>query len=66
MLNESLYKQGIQLNEILKYNINYNKESISDVVIKAVAKTLLEHEYNDLLTEEEKAILNNIVEAQMT
>lgn len=60
MLTENNYTKGNAIIEQIKYNINYNKKPIFDIVYAGFASRLLQHQYASGLTDEQKEILNNI------
>lgn len=60
MLTENNYTKGNAIIEQIKYNINYNKKPIFDIVYAGLASRLLQHQYASGLTDEQKEILNNI------
>lgn len=60
MLTESQYLKSETIHEQTKYNINYDKKSLFDIVRAGMASRLLSHEYSSDLTDEQKEALNNI------
>lgn len=60
MLNEKQYATGLAIAEQLKYNINYDKSPLFDVVCSGFASRLLNHEYAETLTDKQRELLNNI------
>ena len=53
MLSENKYNSGLAIAEQLKYNINYDKSLLFDVICSYLATYLLEHEYANELNEEQ-------------
>ena len=60
MLTENNYNKGIQILEQIKYNIAYDKAPLFDIVYCGLAMKLLNHEYNNELTEEQRSALQEI------
>lgn len=60
MLTESQYLKSEAIYEQTKYNINYDKKPLFDIVCAGMASRLLSHEYSSDLTDEQKEALNNI------
>lgn len=60
MLTESQYLKSEAIHEQTKYNINYDKKPLFDIVRAGMASRLLSHEYSSDLTDEQKEALNNI------
>lgn len=60
MLTENNYTKGNAIIEQIKYNINYDKKPIFDIVYAGLASRLLQHQYSLTLTDEQKEILNNM------
>lgn len=61
MLTSDKYQEGLSTLEKTKYNINYCKKLLFDVVCSGLANTLLNHEYSKELTEEQKQLLNKLI-----
>lgn len=61
MLTNNKYEEGINTLEKIKYNINYCKEPLFNVVLAGFASRLQKHEYSAELTEEQKQVLNNLI-----
>lgn len=60
MLTKSQYLKSEAIHEQIKYNINYDKKPLFDIVCAGMASRLLSHEYASDLTDEQKEILNNV------
>lgn len=60
MLTYNNYLKGITLNEYVKYNIEYDKLPLFNVVCSGLASRLLSHNYADELTEEQRVKLETI------
>ena len=60
MLNNIEYQKGVKLNEQIKYNINYDKEPLFQIVCSGFASRLLALEYSKDLTQEQIDMLNNL------
>lgn len=60
MLTENNYSKGEAVFEQTKYNINYDKKPLFDIVVAGMASRLLQHQYSLMLTDEQKEILNNM------
>ena len=60
MLNVNNYNKGISILEQIKYNIKYDRKPLFDIVCAGMADRLLNHEYNDDLTEKQRTILQQI------
>lgn len=52
MLTENNYQIGLKAFEKLKYNINFCKNELFNIVCMGLANTLLNHPYSDQLTED--------------
>lgn len=52
MLTEKNYTKGIEANEIAKYNINYCKKPMFDIVCANLADNLLNQQIIDLTDEQ--------------
>lgn len=63
MLTSDIYNKGKAINEQLKYNIDYNKSLLFDVICAGLASKLLASQFADTLTEEQVTTLNKIVNA---
>jgi hypothetical protein len=61
MLTSDKYQEGLNTLEKSKYNINYCKMPMFDIVCAGLANTLLNHEYSEELTEEQKQLLNKLI-----
>ncbi len=61
MLTSDKYQEGLNTLEKTKYNINYCKIPMFDIVCSGLANTLLNHEYSEELTEEQKQLLNKLI-----
>ena len=61
MLTSDKYQEGLNTLEKTKYNINYCKMSMFDIICSGLANTLLNHEYSEELTEEQKQLLNKLI-----
>lgn len=62
MLTSDKYQEGLNALEKSKYNINYCKIPIFDIVCSGLANALLNHEFSEELTEEQKQVLNNLID----
>lgn len=60
MLTSNNYLKGVELNEQIKYNINYDRKPLFDIVYSGLASRLLSHEYVAELNEEQMAVLETI------
>ena len=60
MLTYDNYLKGITLNEQIKYNIEYDKSPLFDIVCSGLASRLLSHDYANELTEEQRVKLETI------
>lgn len=60
MLTSNKYEEGINTLEKVKYNINYCKEPLFDIVLAGFVDKLLNHEYSSELTEEQINLLSNL------
>lgn len=52
MLTDDKYTAGLAIAEQLKYNINYNKAPLFDVICANLASKLLNQQYVELSTED--------------
>lgn len=52
MLTENNYSKGEAVFEQTKYNINYDKKPLFDIVVAGMASRLLQHQYSLMLTDE--------------
>ena len=62
MLTSNKYQNGLNSLEKIKYNINYCKIPLFDIVCSGLADKLLNHEYSIELTEEQIKVLNNLID----
>ena len=60
MLTQDNYLYGKEILEQIKYNIAYNKAPLFEIVKSGLANRLLNHQYKDLLTEEQINVLQQI------
>lgn len=60
MLTYDNYLKGVTLNEHIKYNIEYDKLPLFDIVCSGLASRLLSYTYADELTEEQRVKLETI------
>lgn len=60
MLTENNYQIGLKAFEKLKYNINFCKNELFNIVCMGLANTLLNHPYSDQLTEDQRIKLSNL------
>lgn len=63
MLSKSKYQFGLAIAEQMKYNINYDKSMLFDVVCAGLAEKILNSIYSEDLTEEQRNALNKIIES---
>ena len=61
MLTSDKYQEWLNTLEKTKYNINYCKKLLFDVVCFELANRLLSNEYSSELTDEQRAILQKII-----
>lgn len=61
MLTNDKYQEGLNTLEKTKYNINYCKKSLFNIVCFGLANRLLSSEYSSELTDEQRAILQKII-----
>lgn len=61
MLTSDKYQEGLNTLEKTKYNINYCKIPMFDIVCSGLANKLLNHGYSEELTEEQKQLLNKLI-----
>lgn len=61
MLTQSDYIKSISINEQLKYNIDYNKDLLFNIVYNALIERILSLQYYDDLTQSQKDKLNNLI-----
>ena len=61
MLTNDKYQEGLNTLEKTKYNVNYCKKSLFYIVCFGLANRLLSSEYNSELTDEQRAILQKII-----
>lgn len=62
MLNTDKYEKGMQLNELMKFNIAYDKLPLFNIICASLADKLLNSEYAYLLTIEERNKLQQIID----
>lgn len=60
MLTAEQYNQGLTILEQSKYTIEYDKTSMFVMICSQLAAYLLQHEYANDLTEEQKKILEQL------
>lgn len=60
MLNNTDYRKGLTVLEQTKYNINYDRKLLMDIVISSLARVLLDCSYSKNLTDEQKEILTSL------
>ena len=60
MLTDNNYNKSLKILEQMKYNINYDKSHLFEIVCSSMANKLLNHEYNDDLTEHQRDVLQQI------
>lgn len=60
MLTDDKYTAGLAIAEQLKYNINYNKAPLFDVICANLASKLLNQQYLEL-SEEDTEKLNKLI-----
>lgn len=60
MLTAATYTKGMAINSQLKYNINYDKSQLFDVICAGLASKLLTSEYAVDLTDEQRDALTKI------
>lgn len=60
MLTSDKYQEGLSTLEKTKYNINYCKKLLFDVVCSGFASKLLEHPFNETLNDEQRNALNKL------
>ena len=61
MLTEANYLKGEAIIERIKYNIDYDKKPLFNIICAGMASRLLQHDYSSELTDEQKELLNNII-----
>lgn len=61
MLNENNYKKGLIIHEQTKYNINYDRQPLFDIICSSLAQRLLDDPFSADLTAEQKEVLNNLI-----
>ena len=61
MLTNDKYQEGLNTLEKTKYNINYCKKSLFNIVCFGLANRLLSDEYSSELTDEQRAVLQKII-----
>lgn len=62
MLNDTDYRKSLTMLEQIKYNIHYDRQVLMDIVIRSLARTLLDCSWSAELTDEQLEILNNLIE----
>ena len=62
MLNDTDYRKSLTMLEQIKYNIHYDRRILMDIVIRSLARTLLDCSWSAELTDEQLEILNNLIE----
>lgn len=62
MLNDTDYRKSLTMLEQIKYNIHYDRRMLMDIVIRSLARTLLDCSWSAELTDEQLEILNNLIE----
>lgn len=62
MLNDTDYRKSLTMLEQIKYNIHYDRRALMDIVIRSLARTLLDCSWSAELTDEQLEILNNLIE----
>lgn len=60
MLNDTDYRKGLAILEQTKYNINYDRKLLRDIVISSLARVLLDCSYSEDLTDEQRDILTSL------
>lgn len=60
MLTKEKYNKGLTISEQIKYNINYNKCALFEIVRANLAQKLLNSEYVELCPKQEEA-LNKLI-----
>lgn len=60
MLNDTDYRKGLTILEQTKYNINYDRRLLRDIVISSLARVLLDCSYSEDLTDEQREILTSL------
>lgn len=60
MLNDTDYRKSLTILEQIKYNINYDRKPLIDIVISSLARTLLDCSYSAELTDEQREILTGL------
>lgn len=61
MLNDTDYRKSLTMLEQIKYNIHYDRRVLMDIVIRSLARTLLDCSWSAELTDEQLEILNNLI-----
>lgn len=62
MLNDTDYRKSLTMLEQIKYNIHYDRRVLMNIVIRSLARTLLDCSWSAELTDEQLEILNNLIE----
>lgn len=60
MLNDTDYKKSLTILEQIKYNINYDRQILMNIVISSLARTLLDCSWNTELTDEQRERLTSL------
>ena len=60
MLNDTDYRKSLIILEQIKYNIDYDRKPLIDIVISSLARTLLDYSYSAELTDEQREILTSL------
>lgn len=61
MLNDTDYRKSLTMLEQTKYNINYDRQILMDIVISSLARTLLDCSWSAELTDEQREILTSLI-----
>ena len=61
MLNDADYRKSLTILEQIKYNINYDRQSLISIVISSLARTLLDCSWSTELTNEQREILTSLI-----
>lgn len=62
MLNDADYRKSLTMLEQIKYNIHYDRHMLMDIVIRSLARTLLDCSWSSELTDEQQEMLNNLID----
>lgn len=60
MLNDADYRKSLTMLKQIKYNIDYDRKPLIDIVISNLARTLLDCSYSAKLTDEQREILTSL------